>query len=61
MEKTKRKKEGGGVGRKAPQYHSRQLALKPTRQTVGMCAPNCAPVQAPQHNYSWNTTLLFYF
>ena len=45
--KDKKKKKGGGGGRKAPQYHSRQLALKPTRQTVGMCAPNCAPVQAP--------------
>ena len=44
MEKTKK---GGGGGRKAPQYHSRQLALKATRQTVGMRAANCAPVQAP--------------
>ena len=33
-------------GRKAPQYHSRQLALKAMRQTVGMRAANCAPVQA---------------
>ena len=47
MEKTKRKKKGGGGGRKAQQYHSRQLALKTMRQTVGMCAANCAPVQAP--------------
>ena len=41
----KDKKSGGG--REALQYHSRHLALKATRQTVGMHAANCAPVQAP--------------
>ena len=33
-------KKEGGDGRKALQYHSRQLALKATRQTVGVCAAN---------------------
>ena len=39
----KKNKEEGVVEK----LRSRQLALKATRQTVGMCAANCVPVQAP--------------